>query len=1034
MKYSNNNHKVVHKLSRSGSVYGSCVAYPTHEACSKLGEVSCNVTTEEECNNLKMNLDKIHSGFEVYFDRNRTCGNTKRTRPEILSGPKDVITQPLYPLYARFNTDVRFMSRGGPCFDNDGNERYDENGQSVCFVNNEPLPNFERIEYSCEKGITTKGDRNSLKFFRDTSFTENESDYCLGCERNNNLYAESDKPYHFVLNGNKPMAYKAIGRRGYLSQTTLYPIGDKKSSGMICTNEGCKYISDIKRYISKNGRIENVIYVYTPDVFNKLRYGSVKFNSIADAKKHFIEMYEVGGHGYDRPLSIDEMYEAHKDADALLSKNDLIQMLITYEIEKSVGLVDDVAKSYCACTVLSDLEVSSVNIDFPFSYSPIQGQDTLRVNVVRGTENYVVHNLNGKITANVTYSSSSRYSDKRKPLDVTFQKTNPRHEIVIDEVIGTCFLEDTGAIIHTTDRQCVRLGGTIATNLNEFYSENQKVRLNNKTYAYETRKTPDNYSQTFDIDYNPNVYSNQLDSDPDKNYDACANSNSTLETCLSCVEKNHVNMCEESKGKHACWNKFVGNAQTRGNEKTPEYKSPYCGDVRFFCKDLAPYSVCSRGISGDAREYRYATENTNVNDINAQQLPPQFYEPGLPDGKYNYINACCPEACSDCLFKAIRAAESGDVNDPLAPGIYDAGRNYPDVSNYYFRGCNAVNKCDGEDCCNGNTPVPNQDKKKCWSCGPFQIKRKYFDEAAKKYKNQHPACRVLRTYDYEKELCKDCKGSVQEIIKCCKRKHDISQLVIRCYLRRYTRNGSCQSGNCSCKTINSDGNQFTCQDIVRMHNGGGGRTRTIPCAQNRNATKPYWDKIKKALCNLGDECRRCISFDYSDCNEIKSLRYNCLFDDDPSRRSPSNSGKVKGKKILQDTNTVPSDVLLKGNVGPFSYQGTDTKTKVFGYYYPLYLTPDAARKANKDALNKNYFHTHSFVELPNYTFYMPNNSNNHGVATNGGFTEFVDIRERIPTFFSKNTPDSLYIPMTDDSATIEPIRLRTKFKDGSEST
>jgi hypothetical protein len=111
--------------------------------------------------------------------------------------------------------------------------------------------------------------------------------------------------------------------------------------------------------------------------------------------------------------------------------------------------------------------------------------------------------------------------------------------------------------------------------------------------------------------------------------------------------------------------------------------------MRYFCKDLTPFSVCGQGVSGDEiPRYRSATENSDTNDINTQQLPPQFYEPGLPDGKYNYINACCPESCSDCIFKAIRAAESGDHTNPNAPGIYDADGEY----SQNILGCNAVNK------------------------------------------------------------------------------------------------------------------------------------------------------------------------------------------------------------------------------------------------------------------------------------------------------------------------------------------------------
>ena len=834
-------------------------------------------------------------------------------------------------------------------------------------------------------------------------------------------------PDFAAINPNLPRSYTTLGGRGYFGQNTMYPMSNKSTSGMICTKNGCEFISDIKRYISKNGKIENTLHVYTPDIFNKLRQGSVEFKSIGEAKRHFIEMYEVGGHGINRPMSIDEMYQAHNGMSSHLSKGDLIQMMITYEIEKSYDQIQFDMKSgtisnYCACELLQGLPLKSINIDFPFSTSPVSKSDTVRVNVIRGVEKIVARTLNGVVTTNSNTSSFKTILNKTKNLDTTYRYVNKRDDIVSNNEIGNCFLPN-GDIIKTTQNTCVMLGGSLPENLDEFYRLNQKVRLKNKFYGYETRERPLNFNQVFDIDYNPNVFTNLFDSDPNKDYALCSRSNQTFETCVQCVERSHTNMCEESKGKHECWKKFKGNVQTPGIQKTPEYKSPYCGDMRYFCKDLTPFSVCGQGVSGDEiPRYRSATENSDTNDINTQQLPPQFYEPGLPDGKYNYINACCPESCSDCIFKAIRAAESGDHTNPNAPGIFDADGEYSQNT----LGCNAVNKCDGPDsCCDDGKPAKGNTEEKCWSCGPYQIKKRYFDEAGEKYKNQHPACRALRNKDWKKELCKKCEGTDEEIEKCCKRKHDLSKLIIRCYMRRYTRNGDCQAGNCPCQTINSDGKQFTCEDIVRFHNGGAGKRVGVPCAQNRNATAPYWEKIKKALCALGGSCKRCINFDYSDCNNIKTLEYNCLFDDDPSRRGTQ--GRVRGAKLLSDTNTVPSDVKLKGNVGPFSYQGTDTKTGKYGYYYPLYLTPEAARKANPNALNNNYFHTHSFTELPNYTFYMPNNANNHGVASNGGFTEFKDIRQRIPTFFSKNTPDSLYIPYKDDSTTIEPLVRGTIF-------
>ena len=77
MRYNKASHEINNRSSNAGRVYGSCVTYPTHESCSRVGEVSCHITTEQQCNDLKDNLDSVNSGFEVYFDSTRACGNKK---------------------------------------------------------------------------------------------------------------------------------------------------------------------------------------------------------------------------------------------------------------------------------------------------------------------------------------------------------------------------------------------------------------------------------------------------------------------------------------------------------------------------------------------------------------------------------------------------------------------------------------------------------------------------------------------------------------------------------------------------------------------------------------------------------------------------------------------------------------------------------------------------------------------------------------------------------------------------------------------
>jgi hypothetical protein len=237
------------------------------------------------------------------------------------------------------------------------------------------------------------------------------------------------------------------------------------------------------------------------------------------------------------------------------------------------------------------------------------------------------------------------------------------------------------------------------------------------------------------------------------------------------------------------------------------------------------------------------------------------------------INSCCPLACMDCLFQAIRLKESGGN-----------ARN----------GCDAINRDDGgvtDDCtgARGENPTP-ADKKKCWACGPYQIKYEYFDAAQEPAWNQPDAgaCRSLKGLNWENELCKPCTGSEAEKVACCQRKETVSRLIMTCWWRRFTRNGGCQSGQGPCKTINRDGNCFTCEDLARSHNRG-------PCGHDPNwddrkpangppperpyrESTPYWEVVKTNMCELGGQCSNCCDANYN-CKEFS--RPNNLYPSTP---------------------------------------------------------------------------------------------------------------------------------------------------------
>tara|TARA_Y100000593_G_C4212016_1_gene287326 strand:- start:86 stop:835 length:750 start_codon:yes stop_codon:yes gene_type:complete len=176
------------------------------------------------------------------------------------------------------------------------------------------------------------------------------------------------------------------------------------------------------------------------------------------------------------------------------------------------------------------------------------------------------------------------------------------------------------------------------------------------------------------------------------------------------------------------------------------------------------------------------------------------------------------------------------------------------------------NTCDAAGCIddNGNldcvrcgcVPGPNgwteRQKDKCWSCGPYQIKRKYWEEAQWACRPGHPAnetaCCELLNHDWEQTLC---NGNIS-----CAEQKRLSELAMKCYFRRYTRNGGCQcQGSCikpNCGPNSSCPDRcFSCEDLARMHNGG-------PCGHTGTGTDGYIEKMCTFLESMGSACCDCI--------------------------------------------------------------------------------------------------------------------------------------------------------------------------------
>ncbi len=81
------------------------------------------------------------------------------------------------------------------------------------------------------------------------------------------------------------------------------------------------------------------------------------------------------------------------------------------------------------------------------------------------------------------------------------------------------------------------------------------------------------------------------------------------------------------------------------------------------------------------------------------------------------------------------------------------------------------------------------------------------------------------------------------------------------------------------------------------------------------------------------------------------------------------------------TSTITTSSNTTTSVGPYAVYGTENSggayNGIVGYFYPLYLTSDAALAAS----TTNAIHVHSFEEFPGVSFYMPTEQMNHGKTT-----------------------------------------------------
>jgi hypothetical protein len=207
------------------------------------------------------------------------------------------------------------------------------------------------------------------------------------------------------------------------------------------------------------------------------------------------------------------------------------------------------------------------------------------------------------------------------------------------------------------------------------------------------------------------------------------------------------------------------------------------------------------------------------------------------------VNTCCDQDCISCILDAQCQTESNCKCSKNGNPI----TNPDDPSNCFCGSCpdvpltdpqwNTIVTCNKPHC-NAETKTL---KEWCWSCGPHQLKKEYWDDAQWHCGlDPNSPCCELANFNWE-DMCHNQLD--------CETQKRISRLAAQCYWRKYTRNGSCQcAGECDSEDcgVNTEcpDKCYTCEQLIRMHNGGAGWCHA------GGAAKKQMDKYVKTTCEF----------------------------------------------------------------------------------------------------------------------------------------------------------------------------------------
>ena len=1001
---------------------GSCTTFPIEGSHSDALRFGCFTSTQYTCNQFNNVLQMNHVGFEARFNPNLACN------PDVQVLDSSGV----------LNENMRILSE----YTNEDHlsQRFGTARPSELYVKNDCPSGTIQVEECCNGdctkpiGLCLKNDKLDVKTL---------------C---NNAYESAIRK-----DGSKRRSGSSV-LKSYNSSndrridTTLVPQSKSILSGVGCRDGACIKIPDLYKHLQTNRNVDYTFYPYDVQIFNKLTLGNINLPENQTPREHFVKMYTEGGHGINRPMNIDEMFNAHSNStNTNLTRNDISLMISSYEVETTFRN-NEFGTENCICDIARSIETEEIFVSFPKVASPTN-ENSLNITIAKGTADFVARKLGGiRIPA-----GSLKKVIKQDPDKILNRVVSSRELQTTSNITGLCLLSD-GTSINTDVLLCDSLGGSFTQNPSddqEFSRDYKTVKKTNKSLSYECQSLDNYVNESFvfsrDTYLPPDIperggWPVVLDNHrgpPDirelRQINSCCN-----EFCLECLfnamREVEVGTWDDDDGpgtpdSYGCGRDENGNinCETRPSVTPKSLPDPCDCPDSWFDDDgeFNDLSCCGCNVESyvDCVDTPVPQrDTTNCPSCGQHQIKKRFFDDG--GQQCAKVPACC-------------VLEDADWREELCE---------PCLKLEKLPCASLCLKCPDDD----GDPFEDQD---CEVLGDPTL---IFPDDPTNLGNRKPylSCESCAAMGGRCE-CYTQEEVNQSVIDCCKRKKELGELAKRCWNRRYTRNGPCQKGtgegfengdNPDCKYLNPSGSCFSCLDIAAMHNGGScGHRSTNPITVAR--VNIYKNRIKQVLCDIGGGCENCIEIRVENCTplypnpedptlpldpqppltplggvrpdfwppeypkEFKKPRYLTPprfipFGDDDAcpEEVPPIDDEVRADASDNWSNlpgAIPQSPASEGinspefrSDGPYAVYGTG-RAGGQGFYYPMYLTAIAAYAANltgfdrvesktgkKDGL---LYHTHRLSEYPDVIFYMPDDQMNHGVSDDGGFKRYRGV-------------------------------------------